>query len=360
MECLRPYIIDHGGFSSRLTSRLNAGERIPLMGSIEVTYRCNLRCVHCYLGEYRSGQPGQKELSLSEIRLLLDQVADLGTLEILLTGGEPFVRPDFLDIYAHSKQKGLLVTIFTNGTLITPEIAAALGDLPPMNAEITLYGATQETYELVTGIPGSYARCRRGIDLLLQNGIRLGLKTVLMTHNEHELRAMKDLAVSLGTTFRFDPLLNGGLDGSLNALPLRLSPEKVVEAELNDPIRLEDQKSFFQKNIGVDFDRRFMFQCGAGQTSFHIDPYGLLSPCLSARSHTYNLRQGNFLDAWTNFLVNVRALPAHSETICSDCKLAIVCNMCPGFAFEESGNPFQPVDYLCKVTHLRVKSFVPS
>ena len=135
------------------------------------------------------------------------EVTDAGCLWLLLTGGEPLLRRDFLDIYTYAKRKGLILTLFTNGTLITPRIADYLAEWRPFNIEITLYGATQETYERVTGIPGSYARCRRGIDLLLERKLPLNLKTMVMTLNHHELDQMKSLAASLGVQFRFDPIM---------------------------------------------------------------------------------------------------------------------------------------------------------
>ena len=108
---------------------------------------------------------------------------DEGCRWLLLTGGEPFLRPDFLDIYTNANKKGLLLTLFTNGTLLTPRSADLLAERRPFAIEITLYGATQQTYERITGIPGSYARCRRGIDLLLERNLPLKLKTMVMTLN---------------------------------------------------------------------------------------------------------------------------------------------------------------------------------
>ncbi len=110
----------------------------------------------------------------------------------------------------------MILTIFTNGTLITPQIADYLAEWRPFKMEITLYGATQETYERVTGIPGSYERCRRGIDLLLERKIPLSLKTPVMTLNQHELEQMKALSVQPGGRFPFRP--------DLEPCPGRLRP----------------------------------------------------------------------------------------------------------------------------------------
>jgi len=189
--------LEYGEFSEWLHQRV-ADQHIPISGSLEVTTRCNLRCQHCYIpGEWRANR-SDTQLSLGEIKRILDQLTDAGCLWLLLTGGEPLLRRDFLDIYDYAKRKGLILTIFTNGTLVTPRIADFLAEWRPFKIEITLYGATQETYERVTGIPGSYTCCRRGIDLLLERNLPLSLKTIVMTLNHHELDEMKLLSTRLG------------------------------------------------------------------------------------------------------------------------------------------------------------------
>ena len=172
--------LGYGEFSEWLHRKVG-DQRIPISGSLEVTLRCNLRCQHCYIPGERRLSRKERELSLGEIQRILDEITDAGCLWLLLTGGEPLLRRDFLDIYTYAKRKGLLLTFFTNGTLVTRRIADHLAEWRPFNIEITLYGATQETYERVTGIPGSYTRCRRGIDLLLERNLPLGLKTMVMT-----------------------------------------------------------------------------------------------------------------------------------------------------------------------------------
>ena len=152
----------------RLRNKI-AGQRIPITGSLELTFRCNLRCQHCYVTHGHQGIPGQQELTTAEIKNILDQLVDEGCLWLLLTGGEPLMRRDFLEIYTYAKRKGLLVT-----SLHQRHHAHATYSLISwpngvrINIEITLYGRTQETYERVTGIPGSHARCIRGIELLLE------------------------------------------------------------------------------------------------------------------------------------------------------------------------------------------------
>jgi len=138
-------------------------QRTPLHGMIEVTHRCPLKCTHCYNNLPMGDQEAQRyELTFEEHCRILDEITEAGCLWILFTGGEIFVRKDFPDIYTFAKQKGLLITLFTNGWFLTPTIADYLFQWPPFSIEITLYGRTKETYERITGIPDSYERCMRG------------------------------------------------------------------------------------------------------------------------------------------------------------------------------------------------------
>ena len=131
-------------------------ENVPLSGTFEITSRCNLACVHCYVRQLETDDAvRQQELTTAGILHLIDDMAAAGCLTLLLTGGEPIVRPDFLSLYDHAIRSGLLVTIFTNGTTMTPKIAEHIAYTPPYSIEITLYGRTRQTYERITQVPGS-------------------------------------------------------------------------------------------------------------------------------------------------------------------------------------------------------------
>src|SRR5258708_31589800 len=179
--------LSYGAFSEEFQSRW-AHSRVRLSGQIEVTRRCPLECLHCYNNLPMSdGEARSRELDYAEHCRLLDQLADAGCLWLLYTGGEIFARRDFLDIYTYAKKKGFLVTLFTNGTLITESIADYLVEWPPFSIEITLYGATPETYEKLTQVPGSYERCMRGIRLLLQRNLPMKLKSAASSTNHYLL-----------------------------------------------------------------------------------------------------------------------------------------------------------------------------
>jgi MoaA/NifB/PqqE/SkfB family radical SAM enzyme len=215
---------------------LSVTKRVPISAAIEVTRRCNNSCVHCYNNLALKDQSArQNELSAAEYFPILDEIAAAGCLWVLFTGGEIFARKDFLEIYTHAKRQGFLITLFTNGTLITPDIADYLVEWPPFYIEITLYGRTRQTYEQVTGIPGSYERCLQGIRLLTERNLPLKLKSMALTVNQHEIWEMQRFAEEeLGLEFRFDALVNPRFDCSQSPIDVRLTPAEVVKLDLLD------------------------------------------------------------------------------------------------------------------------------
>lgn len=343
-------------FSHWLQSRVE-DQHIPILGSLELTFRCNMRCQHCYIPlDQRVGR-GEAELTLAEIQGILDEITDLGCFWLLLTGGEVLLRPDFLDIYSYARNKGLLLTLFTNGTLLTPQIADHLAQWRPFDIEITLYGASQETYERVTGIPGSYARCRRGIDLLLERNLPLALKTMVMTLNHHELEQMKRLAEELGVRFHFDPVLQLAMDGSTRPACFRLTPQEVVQVEKADPLRAREWPKSIQENLANTVSDRRLFLCGAGKSSFHIDPLGRLSMCISSRYPSYDLKPGSFQEGWEIFLPQVTSRQYSDRYSCADCGLRFICIQCPAFSEIEFQDAEARVEYLCQLTKSRYAEF---
>jgi radical SAM protein with 4Fe4S-binding SPASM domain len=348
----------YADFSQRLHRQVVA-ERTPVGGVIELTRRCPLRCAHCYNNLPMADPARKSELTLEEHQRIVDEIAEAGCLWLLYTGGEIFARADFLDIYRHARRRGLLVTLFTNGTLLTERLADDLAASRPFSIEITLYGRTRESYERLTGVPGSYDRCRRGIDLLLERKLPLKLKTVVVSLNRHEVFDMKRFAEEeLGVEFRFDAMVNPRIDCSLSPLAVRLRPEEVVALDLHDPRRVDAWKGFcdhFTGPVHTGSNAGRLYHCGGGVNSFAIDPRGRLSICTLSHADGYDLRGGSFREGWEGFLRAVRAKPLTRPTKCTTCAIKGMCGMCPANGELESGDPETPVDFLCHVAHLRAR-----
>jgi len=345
-----------------------ANRRVPLEVSLEVTRRCPLECLHCYnnlpMGDLAARN---RELSRDEHFKLLDELAELGCLWLLYTGGEIFARKDFLEIYTQAKRKGFLITLFTNGTLITEKTADYLLEWPPFAIEITLYGRTKETYEALTGVPGSYERCLRGIEALRRRGLPLKLKTVPTTVNKHEVLAMKEFAEQeLHLEFKFDSLINPRIDCSQSPLAIRLLPEEVVALDLHSPKVAAEYRKLAEHEMEQPpaLEKiETVYSCGGGVNSFAIDPYGHMSICVLSHQESYDIRSGSVKEGWEQFLLHVRMRKRKRISKCVSCRLHSLCSMCPANGELENGDRESPVDFLCQVAHLRAMALglqVPS
>lgn len=329
--------------------------RIPISGSIDLTHRCNLRCVHCYL----SGNPKRhindhNEMSAGRILSLIDEITEAGCLYLLITGGEPLLRDDFPEIYSHAKERGLVITIFTNGTLITDGMLELFEDMPPQLVEISLYGATASTYEKITGIPGSYERCLKAVTKLVERKIPVGLKTILMTVNRHEFFDIEAIAKNLGLKFRFDAAIFPRINGDKSPISLRVSAAEAIEKEFLDAERARQWVEYFQRSRET-LPNNNLYNCGAGLTGFHIDPYGNLQPCLMTNYIQHDLSTGSFLSGWYGIISGIRDKKTDNIAGCNKCESNHLCGFCPAFFKWETGAEDIYSEYLCSMGSCRLQ-----
>ena len=349
--------LTYGAFSEELHKR-QAGERVPLQVSIEVTRRCPLECLHCYnnlpMGDLDARR---RELSKEEHFRILDELVEMGCFWLLYTGGEIFARKDFLEIYTYAKKKGFLITLFTNGTILSEEIADYLAEWPPFAIEITLYGRTKETYEALTAIPGSYDRCLRGIRLLKERGLPLKLKTMATSINKHEVSAMRQFAEEeLGVEFKMDGQINPRIDCSQSPLAVRLSPEEVVALDMNAPKGVSEYRRLAK--LDLECPPRLaqvdsVYFCGGGVNSFAINAYGEIGICVISQQETFGIRGSGIRQVWEESLLQLRTRKRTRITKCVECRIKSLCGMCPANGEMENGDRESPVSFLCHVAHLR-------
>ncbi len=330
--------------------------RIPVSGSIDLTSRCNLKCIHCFFGEER--EACKEELSTKQWLTIIDELTEAGCLYLLITGGEPFLNPGFKKIYTHAKKRGLIVTIFTNGTLFNMDTIKLFQELPPQAVEISLYGASKNVYESITGKHGSYEKCLSGIKMLLENNIRVKLKTVLMTKNIDEFHDIENMAAEFGVPFRLDAALFPCLDHDKTPLNFRVPPEDAVGKELSDPIRFSQWKDYYEKrkNSFSNTEKDPLYLCSAGLTSFHINSKGVVKPCLMTNSASFNLSDRSFLKGWKGVIPQISERIAGSDFQCSGCKKIALCGYCPAFFELETGRADMHSDYLCEIAQYRHKA----
>src|SRR2546427_311926 len=353
MGCSPIPMIEYKDFS--LSVHTQAAEQNKLVNAqIELTYGCNLHCVHCYTDCYNRPDLIKQELSYEEITRILDQLAAEGCLWVCLTGGEIFMRKDFLDIYDYAKQKGFLITLFTNGTLFTEAMADYLKEHPPFSIEISCHGATEETFDRITQVKGSFQRFLKGMRLLVERGLPIKIKTKAMTLNQHELDQIKAFVEGLGTQFRLGTAINPRLDGDLEPAAYRLSPEEIVALESQEGDREpEDRCPEAESQLGPPSDDR-LFRCGCGTTAVHINAWGRLGACTWGTERA-DLRQVTVADAIAEVFPRIRAARYQTDTPCRTCHVHIFCNKMPANAAAEAGDPEQPVEHFCRVAYQRAR-----
>lgn len=345
-------------------------KRVPMSFDLEVTARCNNDCRHCYINLAANDRGARsRELSADEIGHIADQAVGLGAMWCLITGGEPLLRPDFKDIYLALKKKGLLVSVFTNATLVNEEHAELFKKYPPRDIEVTVYGVTKETYERVSRTPGSFAAFMRGLDLLIANGVRVRLKAMVIRSNLSERKAIAEFCrARTKDYFRFDPQLHFRLDNdpirNAEICEERLSPDEIVLLEEGDSDRMRS----LEKNCGTLINDAFshhtcdhLFHCGAGNGSFSVSYDGMfrLCPSLCAKGATYDLRNGTLAEAWSSFVPRVRDLrSARQEFLasCRQCDIVNLCLWCPAHAYLETGELDGQTPYFCSVAHARAEA----
>ena len=343
-------------------------ERRAVMSfDLEITARCNHNCGHCYINLPANDQEARaKELTVQEIGEIADQAVALGAIWVLISGGEPFLRPDFPDIYMTLKRKGLLVSVFTNATLLQEDHIALFKKYPPRDIEVTVYGASPETYDRVTRRPGAFAAFTHGLNRLLESGVKVRLKAMAIRSNFHELPEIAAFCrAHTKDYFRFDPQLHLRFDRderrNTEIMAERLTPEEIVALERADGERF----TALQKNCDTLISGEFthygcdhLFHCGAGNGSFNVGYDGKFRLCSSlwAPQTLYDLRKRTLREAWEKLVPAVRDLRSKRLEFlerCRRCSIINLCLWCPAHSYLETGEMDTVVDYFCRVAHAR-------
>jgi MoaA/NifB/PqqE/SkfB family radical SAM enzyme len=347
-------------------SRTLAGfnPRLPLKGNIDLTYRCNNHCRHCWLRVPETAEVAEDELSFEEIKRIADEARAMGCHKWAISGGEPLLRPDFPDIFDYLTRKSAGYTLNTNGTLITPEIARLL--TRKGTKMVALYGATAETYDYVTRHPGGFEKAMRGFSYLKEAGAGFIVQLIPMRANWHEWKHMQELAKRLSRHWRIGApwlyLSSCGSDEKNREISdQRLKPYEVIELDRPNPSYEEISVELNGREIDkpscgyvVNGDDLLFAKCIEVRRNFHVDPYGGMSWCSFIKDPTlrYDLRKGPFSEAWDKFIPacanKVRGGDEWREN-CGSCDKRKDCRWCAVYSYLETGRYSAPVPYLCEV-----------
>lgn len=351
----------------RWENRISSGGLLSF--ELELTARCNLNCRHCYINLPSDDPSRERELSYSEIREIADEAVRMGAMWCSITGGEPLLRPDFPEIYQYLKTKGLLVNVLTNGLLIRERHIRLFKEFPPRDLEITVYGASQAVYDRVTRTKGAFSAFRKGLNRLLQAGVKVRLKAMAIQSNFSEFEEISQFCKQMTHDyFRFDPFLHGRIDrNSIRNKEIadeRLTPQQVVKLERSQQERFEGLQKNCDKLISQDKERtstnQFVFSCATGIGRFTVshDGYFLLCSSLRHPDCVYDLRKGSLQDAFNRFTRQVRAMKSDNTAFLNKCKICPLFNLClwcPAHAYLETGRLDEPVDFFCQIAQERAK-----
>lgn len=338
--------------------------RLPLAGHLDLTYRCNNRCLHCWLWTADSATTAGRELTFNEICRIVEEARRLGCRRWGISGGEPMLREDFSEIFEYVTAKAVGYTLNTNGTLITPKIAQQLKRKG--TKMIAVYGATAEVYDAVTRNPGGFEQLMRGFRYLKEAGAGFIVQLIPLKANWDQWDQMIALAKSLSPHYRIGaPWLWLSHDGSAGhnreIAAQRLPPARVVELQKpydpcdGVPAVVDDSTIAASACDGMEPDDDRLFAgCIPIRRDFHVDPYGQMSWCSFVKDPAlrYDLRYGSFEDGWEEFI------PACADKIrggqewrenCGSCASRQDCPWCAVYSYLESGRYSAPVPYLCSI-----------
>ena len=329
-------------------NRKALGLGVPLSVHIDVTYRCNERCEHCYLEH-----DGKNELTTAEIRGFLLQFAEAGVFFLTISGGEPLLRRDCFEIIEFARELNFNVKLKTNAVLIREKQARRLREAAVEQVQVSIYSHKPEVHDAITKLPGSLSLSLEGIRLMRAEGLKVTFANVLMKSNARDYAGVQALAAETGCHYTLDPTITPMLNGDSSIVALRLPPEE-LRAVFRDRRLVGNVGEFCAPPGPIDDEIREGIPCSAGHTSCYVSPWGDVYPCVQFPLPCGNLRQQSFSEIWAGSaqLSEVRSIRAKHLSTCSSCSHLGTCTRCPGLAFVE-GNMRGPSSADCEKSFLR-------
>lgn len=352
MSDTRPLpMIPYGTFSRNVHDQAATHHRV-IKAQLELTYRCNLHCRHCYTDPYNDSAYFPRELTLTEIQRLLGEMRDIGIIWLNLTGGDIFMRPDFFDIYEAAVNHGFLLQLYTNGTLFTRAIIERLQARPPFSIDISCHSVDESQFDWFTQVPGSYRAFLRGIELLQAGGLPFSLKTKLMNWNAGEVDQLRRFTEANGQPFGYTTSLSPRLNGDCSSLDYRIHPDAIRRLHSNQDVAQETDGCPTHDPLSPPAHER-LFRCGCGTDTIHINAWGDLSTCTFQYETRLSLRNHTVREAIEHTFAAIQGLTYQTDSACRACTLHELCDKQPTQARWEVGHPESPIPYDCDIAIAR-------
>jgi radical SAM protein with 4Fe4S-binding SPASM domain len=312
----------------------------PLSVLFELTHRCHLACVHCYLDDNHQWHDKARELSTHEAQDAITQLRAAGCMFITISGGETFLRPDLFALLRHARKLGLAVTLFTTGTLLRAEHLPELASMYLRGVELSVYSADPEVHDAITARPGSHQKTMAALELLLAHGIPVAIKCPLLRANADSYPGLKALAERLAIRLTIDPTVAATNAGQLAPVNMRLTQAQLTEFYARPELHASGAAA-------ADPDSAI---CAIGKRSCVVGPFGDVFTCLGYQRPLGNLRTHSFQEIWsdTGVLYRLRRLRVGDLPVCGSCEKSGYCGRCAGSALIEHGNFDAPSSWACQ------------
>lgn len=300
----------------------------PYICTFELLPNCNFKCIHCYLGVHRTVD---EILDTDRIKYVLDELKRAGVLQLALTGGECTLRKDFLEIYEYAKRSGFIVTVFTNASHITDRMIRVFREYPPFSVDISLYGASEQTYKAITG-EAAFQTVLDNVRKLYENGIHFTLKTPFIIQNIADGEKLREIARSFDTELRIGFAMSPTIDRELYPETFAVDLKTRFLFEADDAIALKSgyRDADTENHWGEVYDRgEFVpqFICNPGVSDVFVDYKGNVCPCIAYRSKGISIFEKPFDEIWSSFK-DIKKIPALPGNKCIKCDSRYFCNIC--------------------------------
>lgn len=340
------------------------GIRAPFTAGFELTAKCNLNCVHCYAKPGR----GHKDMTTEEFKTIFDTLVDRGLLDAYFTGGEIFTRPDFEELYLHAKKRGVLISLLSNITLLTKKHIELFKEYPVEVISTTMYGYTEDAYERVTGVRGSYKQFMAALELLEHSGIKFELKYVAMEQNYDDIYKMREFGKQLSVPMVIILDIHPMSDGSTAPMEFRLTPQDAFDFDIKD-----EGRCCFWKDVAKDlltgeikmrpqrtterFENGFLYPCSIANQHVFITSDYKMQGCVRASYRQFDLHKGTFDEGWAYLQREFVDRKSSEHYKCNTCQNIRFCEHCVANFMLTYGDEEHVDPFFCEVAALR-KQFV--